>query len=232
MIDTFCNGDLVNLEVSNLDAVSYQWYIDSIELSNETDIIYSASASGDYTVIATNTNGCSAESESYSLTELAPIPNVNFSINGNTLTCFLTGYNFQWNLNDTAIIGANSNIYTITESGVYTLTGCNSFGCCRTSASLSLNYINGLNDIYSDNNSVFIYPNPVNEIIYLITTTNSNSSIIQLLDVFGRKISDNTYNIVNIENQYSIDVSQLPLGIYFISFRNEKGITIRKFIKE
>lgn len=52
------NGNTLNA----YGAVSYQWYLNNAEIPNATDSVYTATVSGNYSVLITDTNGCSAVS--------------------------------------------------------------------------------------------------------------------------------------------------------------------------
>jgi gliding motility-associated-like protein len=54
----FCKDDSVVLKVSA--AASYQWYKDGVAIAGATTDTYVAKTEGDYTVVITNTNGCSS----------------------------------------------------------------------------------------------------------------------------------------------------------------------------
>ena len=65
---TFCIGESVNLSVSS-DFLSYQWYVDGEAIDGATTSSYVASESGDYTVVVTNSLGCSVTSDELSITQ-------------------------------------------------------------------------------------------------------------------------------------------------------------------
>lgn len=67
-----------------------------------------------------------------------------------------------------------------------------------------------------------VYPNPVNDLLYI--TGIKGSSIIEIYSLTGRKVIESTIN--------RIDVSQLDSGIYIIKVNFENGVTKLKFIKK
>lgn len=77
-------------------------------------------------------------------------------------------------------------------------------------------------------NEIFVYPNPVKNILnYNLTNNNELVSII-ITDVTGKQIQ----NMVGSLPKNSIDISSFESGVYFIKFiSNDKAIT-KKFIKE
>ena len=72
--------------------------------------------------------------------------------------------------------------------------------------------------------NVKIYPNPVNDWLYLKMQNQKDFSV-QILDVSGRLI----YNLRNINK---IKTSQLSPGIYFLMLEQEKAFIVTKFVKE
>jgi hypothetical protein len=71
--------------------------------------------------------------------------------------------------------------------------------------------------------AVNISPNPVIEKLRI--STNQMNYEVEIYDLSGRIFAKNVSN-------EQIDVSNLPIGIYFLRFRNEKVNVIKKFVKE
>ena len=75
-----------------------------------------------------------------------------------------------------------------------------------------------------------IYPNPVQDKLYIETQTLTQTLTIEIYDVYGR-----VQNLRNSETQKlrnSIDVSNLNSGIYFIQIKTEEGNITKRFVKE
>jgi len=68
-----------------------------------------------------------------------------------------------------------------------------------------------------------IYPNPVKDILYF--KSDNVVSSIKLIDALGRVMNNHS-----VDN--SVDVSEFPLGIYFLMIETEEGVVTRKFVKE
>ncbi len=81
-------------------------------------------------------------------------------------------------------------------------------------------------DEFSENN-INIYPNPVKGILNYSTSDSVVLSAITINDISGKQI----YMSGNIINN-SIDVSNLSSGVYFVTFKSDKSLVIKKFIKE
>ena len=79
-------------------------------------------------------------------------------------------------------------------------------------------------------NNFNIYPNPVNDRLYIETQTLTQTLAIEVYDVYGR-----IQNLSNSETQKlgnSIDVSNLNSGVYFVKVVTEKGEVVKRFVKK
>ncbi|MCW3807861.1 hypothetical protein, partial [Plebeiibacterium marinum] len=126
---TFCDGGSVTLTSTTDASYSYQWYKGSVAISGATGSTYSATTSGDYSVIV-SANGCvSPESDATTVTVNA-IP-AKPSISAGSATTFCDGgsvtltsttdasYSYQWYKGSVAISGATGSTYSATTSGDY-----------------------------------------------------------------------------------------------------------------
>ena len=75
-----------------------------------------------------------------------------------------------------------------------------------------------------------IYPNPVDDILYIETNENINEIVIY--DVRGCRVSKSTSLQVSKSMSVSMSMSSLKPGIYFINIITEKGNITKKFIKK
>lgn len=75
-----------------------------------------------------------------------------------------------------------------------------------------------------------VYPNPASDVLTIkLDNDTQNNTTFKLNDVIGNEI----YSIKNISNNVSVNTSQLPAGIYFVTLINEQGkSTTQKIIKE
>ena len=79
--------------------------------------------------------------------------------------------------------------------------------------------------------AVNIYPNPVNDILYIetqtLTMTQTMTLTVEIYDAFGRQ-----WSTVNGQQSLSIDVSNLNSGVYFVKINTANGNIVNKFIKK
>ena len=229
--DSLCEGDSVQLAVAFNNGNSYQWYKDSVLNSGVTDTTIWVTSTGQYYVVELNPSGCAASSLSTSITFIPNPPKPTFLINGTTLTCFLTGYQFQWYLNGVAISGADSSVYIATVPGYYSLVACDDFGCCKTSDSVYITNV-GLMDI-SISGNVRLTPNPVHEKLNLEVISNLYEEVIlQLTDMNGRILIQQTYEVKPGINYQTLECSKLASGVYLVYIKGNSNFMISRFIKD
>ena len=80
------------------------------------------------------------------------------------------------------------------------------------------------NTIEIAENNFNIYPNPVNDRLYIETQTQTLA--IEIYDVYGRRQVTETPS-----HQGSIDISELNGGVYFVKIKTENGEVVKRFVK-
>jgi len=128
----FCTGGSATLQANPTTGVTYQWKQNGNDITNAKQSTYSATTSGDYTVVVTNSNSCSATSSVFKVNEY-PKPSSNFtytapncssgtvsfvadsSVTGQSIT------SWDWDFGD-ATTGTGKTInHTYNSSGNYTV---------------------------------------------------------------------------------------------------------------
>jgi hypothetical protein len=74
-------------------------------------------------------------------------------------------------------------------------------------------------------NRIKVFPNPAS---YTLTIDLPAQSTIKILNMHGQLLESRT----TTDKSANIDVSSLPGGVYVVEVRTEKGIEVRKFVKE
>ncbi len=95
-----------------------------------------------------------------------------------------------------------------------------------TSVGVAKKYLHGENIVEHNDLQCNIYPNPVNDKLYIETQTQTQS--IEVYDIFGRR-----QQLSAISGQPSvIDVAVLKSGIYFIKINTNEGNIVKRIIKQ
>ncbi|WP_139205883.1 gliding motility-associated C-terminal domain-containing protein [Pedobacter sp. ok626] len=154
----FCEGSSVILTSSS--ATGNQWYKNSQIIPGATNKAYTATTSGTYTVLVTNSNGCSSTSASPSVEVTAvPYPEVpEITPGGRTTFCegrhvvltssSLTGN--QWYKNGVLIPGATNQTFNVNQIGDYTVKVTNTTGCASGISATTIVTVNQVPKGYND----------------------------------------------------------------------------------
>jgi serine protease AprX len=129
------------------------------------------------------------------------------------------------NIEKVEIPFAEPGIYTIqvTHKGAVLLGGAQVFSLiANATTGLTLNTRD-----YAYDNSIFIYPNPANNVLNYNVKNSIVISGISINDVSGKEIYKSTSSISN-----SIDISNLSSGVYFVTFKSDNNSVTKKFIKQ
>ena len=136
-----CEGNVFDL-VSTDAAGGYQWKYQGANVSGGTNKTLEIIGDGVYSVITTDANGCTSESEPVTVSTLANPAIPEIQANGPLefcegdqvrLTSSQTANAYQWYKDDVAIGGATGKIFIATETGGYEVEITNQFGCSSIS---------------------------------------------------------------------------------------------------
>jgi hypothetical protein len=185
---TFCAGGNVQLDANTGSGLTYQWQLNNSAITGATGQNYVANASGDYDVIVTNSNGCSATSSATTVT-VNPLPNIPvITQNGNTLSA-PAGYIYQWYFNGNPITGATSQTYMATQAGNYTVEIWDVNSCSSISASYTFTPT-GIS-VSTESLSSTVFPNPFSESADLVVTLPEEMNVtIEIYNVLGEKTAE------------------------------------------
>jgi hypothetical protein len=135
----FCEGDSVVLSATNISGYSYQWKLNGGAAGTNRNSI-AARTAGIWSLVVTNSSGCSAVSTNSPSVVVYPKPAVStISKNGPSTICAgervelsvpaINGYKYQWSRSGADLSGANSSYYTAFNSGDYSLLISNADNC-------------------------------------------------------------------------------------------------------
>ena len=106
----------------------------------------------------------------------------------------------------------------------------NFVNCQKWSHNFSLNI--DKTSLTEENISFNIYPNPVNDKLYIETLTQTQTLTqtltIEIYDVYGRH---QVAEIPSLQGDLTIDVSELNSGIYFVKVKTNEGNIVKRIVK-
>ena len=222
-----CSGETVTLTSSTADA--YLWS------NGDTTQAIQVTASGNFSVITTNSNACDGVGTSVQTTvtfTTTPSAAASFSTNGNVVTFTNTSTgasSYSWDFSDFTNSSATSPSHAFISNGSYPviLTAIN--GACSDTLLLTINITVGIEELMGLNN-ITIYPNPANENL-VVAFDNQSGSAFKLLvsDRVGRIIQ--TIDVQDEDQNFvTMNVSSLANGMYSILFVGQNSSFTKSFI--
>ena len=222
-----CSGETVTLTSSTADA--YLWS------NGDTTQAIQVTASGNFSVITTNSNACDGVGTSVQTTvtfTTTPSAAASFSTNGNVVTFTNTSTgasSYSWDFSDFTNSSATSPSHAFISNGSYPviLTAIN--GACSDTLLLTINITVGIEELMGLNN-ISIYPNPANESLFVAFENQSGSAFkILVSDRVGRIIQ--TIDVQDEDQNFvTMNVSSLANGMYSILFVGQNSSFTKSFI--
>ena len=118
-------------------------------------------------------------------------------------------------------------IYTIPDNKTVKLLSFDPNNWLLATASIKKSGTNGIEDLTNDKH-VIIYPNPATTTVYIqFDASLQGEKDICLFDSNGKT----TQNIKTNNDFYTLDINELPHGVYFLSVRNGEHLFVKKIVK-
>jgi hypothetical protein len=184
---------------------------------------------GTISVVASNSCGNSAAATH--AIGLYPVPAIPvITVSGNNLVS-TSAYAYQWQLNGNEIPGAVLQAITPSGSGFYNVTVYNSFGCSATSAPFSYN-ASGVDEVTADASGLNVYPNPVNTMLTLTANFAQQQTFsVRLMNVLGELVTVIDDNFTGTNYSKTVNMEQLPSGVYYIILSTKDKNIYTKVVK-
>lgn len=219
-----CLGDSITLSAP-AGYAKYNWFNDS-----QTSSTIKVGYPGQFVVKVTNAAGCeSVPSDPVQILFKQRPFQPTIIANGNTLVSTTVSGN-QWFLNGVAIPGATGQFYQATTSGFYTVQVTD--GECLSEMSDLYNFTITDVDDPAVSNAIKVFPNPVTDILHIVSNAiDASKQIIELRDITGSIIlHQKELTTASIQ----LDISHLPAGMYVLQIRDEasrKRLLVQKITK-
>jgi hypothetical protein len=190
-----------------------------------TPYIILASDPGDYTITAVEDAHCQGPSYGMAIVRKYPIPakpeiTIYFTELISSSCC-----GNQWYLNGAEIPGATGQTYQVYISGLYnvmvTLNGCSS------DLSDTVDMIVGVPEY--NTNTFRVFPNPAKDLVNIQQTRLVKGNVIlSLYSTIGIMVRE--FEFTDPGQNFSIDIGDLPEGMYFLKFSSVEGTAAAKLI--
>ena len=241
--DTFlCPGTCIDFLDLTINATSIQWLFpggvpSTSTLYNPQNICYSSPGTYDVTQIAYNISGNDSLTLNNFISVFPFSPTQSISQNGDTLFSNPVFASYQWYFNGNLITGATDYFYIAQASGDYNVVATDGNGC-EVEAAI-FNVIASL-PLEVSSLGFEVYPNPVEERITIqkaqVTSGTAPQGVLRTVEISIYSMIG--VSAVSLPTTYcllptcTIDVSQLPAGMYYIELRSGSQSLRAKFVKQ
>jgi hypothetical protein len=226
---SFCSNNPSSLTIGNSGNI-LQWYLNDTTLliGQIMDTILPA-ATGNYSVMATNSDGCSSLSSNTTI-EVFPLPPLPVIVqNGGLLTTGAMG-SLQWFFNGQPLVGETGNSLAYGDSGVYSVRVTDANGCSN-GASLAILVPSGIGTNQNEQPYWQILGNPgfQGELVLKFLQYRPSQPIqLEILDLQGRVVYLEPF--FEPEQGQKIVQTRLPKGFYMVKVGNAASFQSEKWI--
>jgi PKD repeat protein len=239
--NSICYGQSVTFDASITNggtAPTYQWKVNGVYAGTNSSSFTSSTLNNNDTVtcMLTSNANCAGPltvtSNKIAMTVETVHPSTPvITQTGTTLTCSLSGLQYQWYIQNISINNATSRTYTLTQSGVYKVNVTNAGGCSTMSADFNA-IMPGIHEL-SGMSGFQLYPNPVKDLLHMQFSLSRNRSITVLLsDVAGRKVLEETRACNAGPNTLELNLGMMQSGVYQVQLKDGESVMVRQVVIE
>lgn len=221
----FCAGDSTALATVDLPGLSYQWSMNGEVIEGATGTLIDVVAAGDYSVVVSTTEGCTASSVVTTVTENQVPAQPMIMQLGDELMTSGDG-TFQWLFEGNAIAGANGAIYLPSENGNYNVMITDANGCSSTSDAFAYLSTAVPASVVTD---LSFHPNPSNGLVFIALPSGiSKGASLLVTDAAGRIISQRNVSGATM----ILELGAVEAGLYFLHLLNDGTLTTHRLVKD
>lgn len=233
-VQPFCQGGSVTLKTSSNTGYTYQWFKNGTAITGANADSIVVSDSGDYHVTIQVPGGCGDTSKSVTI-KVKPKVTLS-SISGKSLVmgtmqqsytvAKMSGVTYNWIVTGGVIQSGQGtdSIVVLWSVGTGKV---KVYAECADTVSLDVTITLGIS-----NNKlaqlIHIYPNPTKDVLTIDASNIAQTYTLKLVDIHGKQLMIQNKNT----GITSLDLSQLPAGIYIVEWDNQQDIYRQMIIKE
>jgi|GEM_PF-4144272 len=223
---------MISIEYSECENFEISWSDTSL-----TGFYLTELSSGSYSYEITNINNGEIFSDTLVIVspdsidiDILSIHDATDGMNNGIIEIMVSGgssidYSYEWyNLNGD-IIGTEMNAYEL-FAGSYYVVVTDSLGCTQASEIIFIDEVVGVKNQAKNDLSIEVFPNPTKGILNIINTSDETIKSIKLSNSNGSYFE----LLPSILEQTMIDLTNVPNGLYFLSFQLESRIITKKII--
>jgi len=227
--DSVCQPAAYTYTVPVISNSNYVWTLPDGTMdttsSNSLTVNYNAqSTNGSITVKGINL--CGSGGASSVAINVAPIPATpSIIISGEGTLLSNSNIGNQWYNQDSLVNGATSQYYIYTSNGdYYDIVKING---CSSASSDTIHITDAGIDVYNNNESIKVYPNPVSNELILETKGINEKTIFEVYNAIGEIVFKGM-----LIDKTVVNTTNFAQGVYLIKLDNGKTFEFKKIIKK
>lgn len=227
---SFCQGQSLTLTTTDPSG-SHLWS------TGATTSTLMVTAAGNYSVVVTDSNGCTS-SDTISVT-VNPLPSAlfNFTPGAGGLDYTFSDLSgggptsWSWNFGDNGTSNVANPSHTYTTSGVYTVTLIVTNACGSDTTTMSLTVVSVANVLAGS--EILVSPSPATSFfVFEVNGLVDGALQVTLLDLQGKACGQWNYSDAAGSVKEKVEASRFPRGVYILQFSNEQFVEQRKVVLE
>jgi len=230
---SICSNELSNQTFAftgtSTDVDSLRWSANSWQIvsgQGTNSAVFNPNTGSD-TIKVYGINNCGVSATELFAVSVLDTTDLPVLVAGTTISASQGFTSYQWYRNDTLIAGADSAIFTATESGVYRVEGVNANSCTSTSDEVSITVtVSGIAE--EQPNSLRVYPNPAKAQFAVEWSDLQSNTTIVISDMSGRVVLQQPLS----NNKTFFDVAAFSKGVYAVVVKDERNESVRRLIIE
>jgi|GEM_PF-988174 len=222
--------DDVTLDAGNPGS-TYLWS------DGSTSQTLTVTASGQYSVVVTDANGCTDSSSAEITVNESANADFTFSYVGTTDVQFTnasTGtapLTYSWDFGDGNTSTAQNPLHTYSANGTYVATLTVTNVCGSSTTTVELVNVSVEDDLFET--MIDVYPNPnQGQFVVKGTSVNSEELSISVYNLHGQIVYERDLSQVRNGFEHNVDISQYTKGAYFVKVVSDGKVAYKKIIVE
>ncbi len=221
-----CENDTVIANKTGIDTNDFKWLVNgTLRDSMNSSLPLSFSDTGEQYISVIASNGVCSDTASDSVT-VYPKPDSTSIVRNNNELVAPPATSYQWFRNGQKLTGEESRRLPLEQSGNYSVSLTNQFGCTAKSESFQVN----LNNLAKRaTGSLTIYPQPALD--FMVVNWPNGTSHPQKISIYnadGRVIYKEQQ--FTSKQQFEIELDGVPSGLYFLMVETEEKVFHRKLM--
>lgn len=230
---TGCPMDSIELGTPALPGYEYTWTHNGTPVSTDALLKIDFADSGMYVLqVAAPGSNCSPTADTVMISaHPAPAkPTITTTMTPPFILNASAADFYQWFLNGDTIPGATQQDYTATQSGSYQVMVTNQFGCSQMSDPISLTI--GLKEDWFATQRISVFPNPTSGSMTLRFELPAKEITLRIYTLSGKLVHNENLPAAQSGEVHTLDISNLPSGVYLLQVVHAEGTGTTKVLRE